>query len=521
MSCGGDGHGRTTGFGGIVSTMATEHGVTVAAARKFAHQVISERRVDGTNYPDPTREQIVGHLRDFAKRTAYRRDHPKAVEPGKKPVPAERWNGYIDSVVHEAKNFWSDPNRKLPSGAEFSVWQDMPGLLKGFAAQNRCPDCGEFISPYGGKAHTCSSKNAETKAPATVAPAPKDSSPAGLPALQFPMSVAAPADTGEYDPDSLQIGQTPLSGVKVGDMREWIRESQRKAFAMGVAAAAAAQESPTPAPAYAGAGGAYAMPQPKAVASFMEPTYEMLHGSGKPANMTASEKLADLVTGLHRCETCGQFVGEDGHYCTPAGEAGPRVFVPADGQEPPHGSGDADAEVDGPGMPYEPELEESNVPGPPSTAASAARFTQRILLNPKGWKMMAPYAFRAAIIIAPLVLTAGMTLAPLALAWAVFMALRTPKWLNKRGPEKNRELIDHYNKPYPWQRSRQTDDYDDYEPLPDQRRAPAPDASPAVDEEVDLDAPGDYEPYEGSNDETILMYDDPTTAFQQYEDPRT
>jgi hypothetical protein len=465
--------------------MATEHGVLIAAARKCAHQEISERRKVPKKYPNPTREEVVHYLIDFAKRTAYRRDNPKLLTQGEKAIPEERWNGYIAAVLNEAKRYHGDPERKLPSGAEFSVWQDMPEMMKKFGAQSRCETCAKFVSPYGGKTHEC--KKAEVtqveKVKTPIAPlsmtkeicAPKNNA---VTISNANLDVVDDSGSNEqgYDPDNLIVGETPLADVRVGDMREWIRESHAQAYSEGLAYASAhpKKEQST----------AYAMPRTLSLSDTAYvarasatrlPSTLGLHGLEIPTNMTLKERLAHQLIGVHRCTACGQFVEVGGHYCSPSPDMKETQPIPLGPIVDEFGDPLDTAVLDledlantqeipsviqpdfSPGQKLPPE--ESTFNEIKEASSEIGRFISRIILSPEGWRLMAPYAFRGALILAPLVLTAGMAMAPLAIGFAIFMLISTPKWLNKKLPETQEQMNYHYNKPFWWQ-SGQSDNND-------------------------------------------------------------
>lgn len=492
MSCGGDGHGHTTGFGGIVSAMATEYGIPIAAARKMAHQVIAARRdhPKAATLPPPTTEQIVAVLEQFAVNTAKRRDNPKPVPPGGKAIPTARWDGYIDAVLNEAKQLQVDPSRRVPDAAELTVWQQMPALMKKFAGDNQCPACGRFVSPYAANAHACPA--AKHAAPAATGHTSGPGTALDIRAMYTGQAQASNADPAAAAPqpepslatDDTPVAATPLAGMTVGDMRAWIQASQEQAYLEGLhanhpaaAASASASEGVPAGPRV------FAIPAPRALPT-RPPTVLEPHPPAAPvtAGLPEGVVFADAVKplrlplrtraaailmrgfGHEHCVRCGQFVEHGGHYCAPRREQ-PKHHVPLAPVE----TAAVEPAAARAGEPPEDTFARRAFMNEQRAAARAQRAHQaktvQRTFTPTTARIAAPYAFRAALIAAPLLLLAT-PFAMVGAAVAVIVAARTPRWLRERKATTQQALIEHYNRPYFWQRNTAPGpvDEDAYEP---------------------------------------------------------
>jgi len=461
VSCGGanDGSGRSTGFGGLVSATATQYGVKVSEARKFAHSVISARRAEAENYPDPSQEEVVTVLSAATDTLTRGRDRYDQPPEGKDSglTSSEkmwvRWNGYREAVAAERDKHVRG-EKKLPGGVEFSVWKDIPGLMRQQGRGYRCASCGEFAS-YDIE-HTCPSAAAEQQAIAVDllalekqrsqalqlsgaahrAPEPEpvqELVPVGAGAVAAtigseitPTSLqpAAPSSGAVANPhvDDQLVGATNLGGMTVGELKQWIRVSQAYAFAAGQNSAP--PTPPTSAPAPAPSAPPQPPPQPPPTSPASDPQ------SRPPSAFRRwASRMWRRMTGQHKCSTCGQFLPESGGHACP----GPAASTTTAGSPPtPPGQGQP---VTGPipGQPSPGQGQPSPNPNPdpqPSPQPSVApsmdseppiRGRDRAAL---GWGV----GWRSGIGVGAVALTAGTVFAPFMLPVALFAIWRAWKF---------------------------------------------------------------------------------------------
>jgi hypothetical protein len=422
------------------------------------HREIAARRRAG-NTPAPTRDQVLATLDNVAAVLTRVRDsnpRPVDVETAPRRDPWVRWNGYVDAVTAEARKYREDPGKKLPSGAEFSVWSDAPRLMRTFADQNRCPRCGEYVSPPEAKSpkpHVCKTRTADgdgnVDAPASV-PAKIDLRELAHPtpnAVEPYQPLPAPGYmhatyTGD-GPGPQTVGETPLAGVRVDDLRDLIEESNRRSFLAGFAAA----QTLTP----------DAIPAAATRDALTGQASTPLTGAVTPDKASLRDRLVTRVAsvfGLRRCPHCGRFTGSAGHYCPEGDDA----LAAADGSRPLNAQ-----PVTNPGTPTDGGPDHEHLAEPVSvpvraartTAATAGRLTVRMLLNPRGWRVMAPYLSRAAILITPLAFFAGTAWFPLVAVGALVYTARVARWTRRKEPLQRRELLEHYYRPWIWERRAQ------------------------------------------------------------------
>lgn len=448
MSCGGanDGSGRSTGFGGLVSATATQYGVKVSDARKYAHGVISERRQNPDAYPDPTQEEVVAVLDAAAQTLTRGRDRYDRPADGKTSDLTNsekmwvRWNGYREAVAAE-RDKHARGEKKLPGGVEFSVWRDIPALMRNKGSGYRCASCGEFASHNS--AHTCPATAAEQQAitvdllalekkrnQALGITAPERTAQlvsvgASSPAVATgqaitPTSVIPTTSTGGAPAipniDDQPVGATTLGGMTVGELKQWIRASQAYAFAAGQNSAPASTQPAPPPPAPPGSGAlpptptpSYAPPAPPA------PAPAVKQQKTSPARAWLRRTWRRL-TGKDRCSVCGQFTGEGGHACP-----GPSASTTTAGAPPvPPGAGQpVGGPIPEPPTPAPTPTPQPAPPYPPVTPDASPPISGRDRAA-LGWGI----GWRASVGVGALALTAGTVFAPFMLAVAAFSIWR-------------------------------------------------------------------------------------------------